>query len=488
MAATPGGPLIVASSRPAEKFGFVPAESLGPTFALATRLLQTILLPWYHGLVNQQRLKRAVGNWVCGESFWDRQRELELLIEYLDDGAQVLLVGQRRIGNTSLMREAARRIDDRYLCLHVDLQQAHSAADAVAELSAATHPHAPLWAKTKSVFANILTGIAGRIDSLSVEDLRVTLRGALTGSEWQAKGDRVMEILAGAGKPVVLFIDEVPLLICEMLKGSEYQITPERRDHANAFLSWLRANGIRHKGRVRVVLSGSIGLEPIVRQAGLSGTLGYLMPFELGPWSHDTAAGCLTALANQYQVEFLPGTIDGMLDLIGVAIPHYVEMFFDHVYWACSLEGWQQVSKEHVAAVYERSMLSARGHAELSQLEERLKVVLGPELHPLALDLLSEAALSGRLTRQAAEVLSCEYLVAGAPSGEVLREILGILEHDGYLRQEEADAYVFVSKLLKDWWAARFRFAFVPAGRRKPAGAKPRFGFLPAAGGTEAEG
>lgn len=454
---------------------------------MATKWLPTKLLPWYNRVVEDTKLKRAVGNWVCGETFWDREQELELLIEYLDEGAHVLLVGQRRIGKTSLMREAARRIDERYLCLQVDFQQAHSAADAVAELSAATRPHAPLWEKTKSVFANILGSFPGRIEALSVGDLRVTLRGALTGSEWQAKGDRVVEILAAADKPVVLFMDEVPLLICEMLKGSEYRTTPERRDQANAFLSWLRANGICHKGRVRMVLSGSIGLEPIVRQAGLSGTLGYLTPFELSPWSPATAAGCLRALANQYGLELLADAPEEMLNLIGLAIPHYVQMFFDHVYWTCSLEGFREVSKELVGRVYETSMLSARGHAELSQLEERLKMVLGPALHPLALDLLTEAAMSGGLTPRAADILCGEYLLEGGQPAEGLREILSILEHDGYLRKESGDAYVFVSKLLRDWWARRFGFAFVPAAKRKPPSPRPRFGFVRASSEAETE-
>ena len=34
---------------------------------------------------------------------------------------------------------------------------------------------------------------------------------------------------------------------------------------ADAFLSWLRKNGQAHRGRVVMILSGSIGLEPILR-------------------------------------------------------------------------------------------------------------------------------------------------------------------------------------------------------------------------------
>ena len=54
-----------------------------------------------------------------------------------------------------------------------------------------------------------------------------------------------------------------------------------------------------------------------------------------------------------------------------------------------------------------------------------------------------------------------------ARGDEALREILSILEHDGYLRQPTTNEYVFVSKLLKDWWKARFGFTFVRVSKGK---------------------
>ncbi len=418
--------------------------------------------------MNKLRLKRALGNWAVGDSFWDREQELELFIEYLKEGAHLLLVAQRRIGKTSLMREAARRMEDRYLCLHVDLQKAELPADAIAQLGVATRPHGSLWDKTEGVFANIFSKVTEHIESLQIEDLTVTLRSGLTGGDWQAKGDSLFTALAASEKPVVVFFDEVPILVNRLLKGANYQITPERRRQTDAFMSWLRENSIRHRGKVRLVVTGSIGLEPILQQAGLSATINTFTPFDLSPWTSTAAAGCLQALANEYNLTFHPEAIKQILERLGSYIPHHVQMFFDHVYRACKLRSLQEVSEELVTEVYEREMLSTRGHAELSHLEERLKMVLGPELHPLALDLLSEAAVTSHLTTEAAEILCQEYALESENrrSADILREILGILEHDGYLRKE-GDAYKFVSKLLKDWWKARFGFSFLPACKRK---------------------
>ena len=72
-------------------------------------------------------------------------------------------------------------------------------------------------------------------------------------------------------KPVILAIDELPILVNRLLKGHDYRITPERRaTAADLFLSWLRRNGQVHRGKITLIVSGSIGLDPILSQARLS--------------------------------------------------------------------------------------------------------------------------------------------------------------------------------------------------------------------------
>ena len=83
-----------------------------------------------------------------------------------------------------------------------------------------------------------------------------------------------------------------------------------------------------------------------------------------------------------------------MLDRLGAYIPHHVQMFFDHVYQEARLAGVHEVTPDLVRHVYQQSMLGIRGHVELSHMEERLKMVLGPDLDLLALELLTEAAVT----------------------------------------------------------------------------------------------
>jgi len=368
------------------------------------------------------------------------------------------------MGKTSLIHQTALKLKEEFICLNIDLEKSQSAADAVVELSMATRPHLSLWGKTRDMFGNVLSHAAEHVEALKLEDLSVSFRSGLNTANWQAKGDRLFAVLSESDRPVVIFLDELPILVNRILKGAAYTILPDGRKEADAFLSWLRANSILHAGRVRIVVAGSIGLEPLLRQASLNATLNTFTCFPLGPWTREAALGCLRALGNEYAIAYSPGAAEAVVDRLSYCVPHHVQMFFDNIYAECKARKDQQVSKDLVDHVYEHAMLGVRGHAELSHMEERLKFVLGPEIYPLALEIITEAALSGSVDDKAAEVLAKGYNFE-TKSNEVLRFAFGILEHDGYLRRD-SDLYRFSSRLLKDWWSNRFSFGFIPVRER----------------------
>ena len=412
----------------------------------------------------KKTLKQANGNWVEGEKFWGRETEVNLLITKIKDGANLLLIAQRRMGKTSLMHEVARRLnkEGHFTCLLLDLQSATSAEDAVVKLSLSIKPHDNLWNKAKVVFGNVLGGI----EKINLGELGVHLRAGLTSGDWDVKGDQLFEILAASEKPVLLLLDEVPILVNRLLKGDDFTITPERRKKADAFLSWLRANCQKdRKGRVQIIISGSIGLEPILRQGQLSATINHLTPFDLKPWDTETAIECLKALAREYKIKLGDGAPEEAVKLLGCCIPHHVQMYFTRIQETQARQKLKQVSIENVKQIYHDGMLSVAGHAELTHYEERLKLVLGQRDFTVALEFLTEAAVSKMLTPVALEQLrKCDEArlqsqgITQDPV-EAQKHILWVLEHDGYLRKDP-QGYCFVSLLLRDWWEARHGGAF----------------------------
>ena len=117
-------------------------------------------------------------------------------------------------------------------------------------------------------------------------------------------------------------------------------------------------------------------------------------------------------------------------------------------------------------------MLGTAGHAELTHYEERLKFVLGEDAFVLALDMLTETAVTGILGSDGLEQLRCDagarLQAQGITRNLVVaqKDILWVLEHDGYIRKTDR-GYVFVSNLLRDWWNARHGGLFyTPVAKR----------------------
>jgi hypothetical protein len=408
----------------------------------------------------------AVGKVVTGEWFWDRGKEKELLAQRIDEEAHVLLVAQRRMGKTSLMAEVAELLRDQYICLSVDLQKCRNSPDAMVELSLKMRPYAGIWQRAKDVFGNVLMKAANSVESVQLSELGVTLRSGLSLGNWADKGDQLLDILATADRPAVVFLDEVALMVNNMLKDENHDITAEGKAQANEFMSWMRKNSIKHQGKIMFVISGSIGLEPVLHQARLSATINNFVPFKLDPWDEATASDCVKALGNEYGIEFEEGAPEDMVRRLGCCIPHHVQMFFTNVYDRCAKRGSKQCLLQDVAEIYNRDMLGVTGHVELIHYEERLESVLDKEMLKLALDMLTEAAVVGRLNRQAIKGFQKEHKLEGRDVIESQKEILWVLEHDGYLERRE-DEYVFVSKLLRDWWKNRHGGFFTPVLERK---------------------
>ena len=102
------------------------------------------------------------------------------------------------------------------------------------------------------------------MDELGVSDLRIKFRSEVDAANWPHRGDELFAILASSQERTVLAIDELAMLVTKMLKGNDFEVTPERLGATNHFLSWLRKNGQAHADKIPMIVSGSVGLQPIV--------------------------------------------------------------------------------------------------------------------------------------------------------------------------------------------------------------------------------
>lgn len=149
-----------------------------------------------------------------------------------------------------------------------------------------------------------------------------------------------------------------------------------------------------------------------------------------------------------------------MLELLGCNIPHHVQLFFSKVREYCEIAEITCCVPEAVDVIFHQKMLSIQGHAELAHMEERLQKVLKSDDLLLAMDLLTQAAVTGAIDLPGMHALCDRHFIPAPERNRRLSELLRILEHDGYFKKDTEGKYVFVSNLLRQWWRARFEAFF----------------------------
>ena len=148
-------------------------------------------------------------------------------------------------------------------------------------------------------------------------------------------------------------------------------------------------------------------------------------------------------------------------------IPHHVQQFFDKLHEHLRRARRREATLEDVERVYSQDMLGVRGQVHLEHYQSRLRTVLGDDGYEVALELLTEAAVSdGELADASIQRYEAYRSVLDDESAAPIKDVLHVLEHDGYLARRD-NGYRFVSGLVEDWWRARHGRVFVPFSDRQ---------------------
>ncbi len=404
-------------------------------------------------------MRLSTGRWVSGDDFFDRESELRVLKARVCDGNHVLLTGQRRMGKTSIARELGRRLEaEGWIFLFTDVEGATCPEDAIADIARAVHPVRAISSRFATTMKRWVTGGLEEIGAL---DFRVKIRAGLDAGSWRRHGGELLHACASHDKPVLLVIDELPIFLKRMLRHED---GPRRVDE---FLSWLRGELQRVEvGSLVVIVSGSIGLGPLVTTLGIPDRINHLDPVRLGPWDRETSVACFRRLAESSGLRFEDGVPGAVYEALGIGIPHHVQSFFARVRDFATIHGREQVTENDVGEVYRTDLLGPTGQNDLVHYETRLKEGLDDPSYSIAMEILAEASTQRVFSPSARRHLARIYsAVVDNVSGRI-SDVLEVLVHDGYLEAGN-DGFRFPSRLLMDWWSARFRDHHTPLeGRR----------------------
>ena len=404
-------------------------------------------------------MRSSTGRWVGGDDFFDRETDLRVLHRLVNDRNHILLSGQRRMGKTSVVRELGRRLQaEGWAFLFTDVEGATCPEDAVAGIAQAAHSVRPIAKRFAGAMSRWLSD---NIEEVSALDFRVKIRGNLDAATWRRYGEQLLRDCAAHRQPVLLAIDELPIFLKRM---QAHDGDPRR---VEVFLSWLRG-GLQDLGDDAPVLivSGSVGLQPLARRLGISDRINHLYPYRLGPWDRATSIECFERLARSNRVPMEPGVAEAVYDALGIGIPHHVQSFFARLSDFVAIQGRRRMLVADVDDVYRTELLGPSGQNDLAHYETRLKDAFDEDGYSVALTILAEAAIQDEFTPVARRNLENGLAAIMADAPERISEAMEVLEHDGYLVANN-HGHRFHSRLLQDWWAARFRDHHIPLAHRR---------------------
>ena len=399
-------------------------------------------------------MRNIIGQAVIGDDLYGRDYELARIRERLDQGEHLLMLAPRRVGKTSLMLELHRAPPHNWDVVYVDVQGGASAADCVAAILSALAARPEYRRRIDAIpFAKAVKDVLGRLSAtVDTGVLRVELKSAI-GREWSHAADQLqarLSRLPDAGRNLLIIVDELPILVSRMLRTGG-----EIRD-AELLMSWFRQlrQAPELRERICTLAGGSIGLEGVLRRAGLSGSINDLVPFRLDSWSRSTATEFLNSLAQSYEFTLDDASITRLLDLLRDPVPYHVQLFFSSLRDVCRGDA-AGVSPEAVEQCFSERLTGASGTAYLDHYATRLEIALDEHEQAMAVGILRIAC---RRTR-GSTLAELEDLRRSDERtyGSVLRD----LEADGYLRQED-DRLEFRSNLLREWWRKHYGRRIAP--------------------------
>lgn len=372
-------------------------------------------------------------------NFFDREQECKFLWRLFRKDKNVLMLAPRRIGKTTLLHKLAEDSEENgFRGVVVDVQGYSDEKDFFQQLCSSIQEEIGTGKSLITTFTSRLKQAVKGDDSIK------DWRQLLLHTDWQHFAGELLATLNNPSKenPLLIMVDEVPIFIMALMKKYD-------TDRAKAFLYWLRNMQSRFPN-VRWLYTGSIGLDAVARRDGMEGALVDMEPYNLPPFSTETARAFVHTLADKDSCRIEAEAVDTMLNGLGWLSPYYLDKIVSDA-CAKTVPGFPITSVIATAAL--DAMLDQSKRTYWSTWREHLdKNFMEPDKSWLytILETIAEDENGASL-----DTIQLALSRGGEPlSRKDLVALLDTLQTDGYIRHcdDEQQRYCFVMNLLRRWW------------------------------------
>lgn len=407
-------------------------------------------------------MDNVAGSPVEGENFYARETDVARLREILDND-DILLLGPRRIGKTSIARAVMGVVRaEGWRSIEINVASCQDERGFLDKLSSALKPEmASLADKAKGALGDTFDAITKRVRSVKVS---IGGAGALDVSlvnsdaeDWSQIANDVLRLIGRADQRWLIYIDELPILLFNIIRTDPVNGVQRVR----RFLDWFR-NDVRAMPEVRTVrwlVSGSVGLDTLVQQHGMADTINSLKHEGLEAFSEDVAIGMLAKLAATYAVALSDDDARKIVASVLWPQPYYLQLAFHH------LRSLMKASPDiQATALIEQAidkLVQPGGDNDFHYWESRLTIQLSGADANHSLALLTLAAQAPAGVRAESLLAALQERMPNATAEEARRAFMtlrDILQRDAYWWPDESSGvkrYRFRLEPLRLWWIRR---------------------------------
>ncbi len=269
---------------------------------------------------------------------------------------------------------------------------------------------------------------------------------------WRPMAEQFLTLLREAKLPIYFLLDEFPWFLGHVAKKHTVA-------EVESVLNWFR--DVRHELsdlQARFLVTGSIGLDGLLRRLGLTPTGNDFDSVDIPPLEDKEALQFLADLAEGEGLTLPDAVRRQILKLLGANWPLLLALFVSEIQESGASSAPTTATLKRL---YEEQMVRGNRNKYCQEMFSRLSKpeLFSPGERRLAQEILRElAARAQPFGRQDFEAIHARLVPDAAHRALVEDElafVLDTLRHDGYLHRDPGGLTHFSSNILRDYWQHR---------------------------------
>ena len=389
-------------------------------------------------------MRNIVGQAVSGNDFLERPLVVSKIRRAIRNGNWVYLSAPRRVGKTSIMNFLQDNPEPNQQYVYAITQSIDSVDGFYKELAKQVidSPAFRTMSKVTDTLKKVAGGLLQRINvKVSVPFLDVSLdKGEPV--NFQTDFEKLLEEIDLDSGRLVIMVDEFTETLDNIL-------IKHGKQEARRFLQTFRELTHNRKltNKVQFLLTGSIGLQPLVKKLEASDLINQLQYIDVPPLTEDEACLLFQRLTEPEGIQIDDATVRFVLRKIDWLMPFHVQLLVQEVIDVVESSG-NPIDQLKAEKAFQQ-VFHQRNKIYFEQYYDRLKKRLEPGAeYKFVHEVLNRAADESALEKAVVHDLAVKHGIA-----DNYKATVESLEYDGYLRQTDDDkAYQFNSSILKIWW------------------------------------